>query len=126
MRFTAALCSLALISSTIVASTVVAAQTPTPSTPVRVGGQVKAPERVKYVAPVYPDIAAAARVSGIVIVEAVIGVDGSVTDAKVVRSIAMLDQAALNAVKQWKYTPTTLNGVPVPVIMTVTVNFTLQ
>ena len=48
------------------------------------------------------------------------------TEAHVIRSIALLDQAALDAVKQWKYTPTTLNGVPVPVIMTVTVNFTLQ
>ena len=52
--------------------------------------------------------------------------DGSVTEAHVIRSIALLDQAALDAVKQWRYTPTTLNGVPVPVIMTVTVNFTLQ
>jgi len=73
-----------------------------------------------------PAIAQSARVSGIVIIEATIGKDGSVTEAHVIRSIALLDQAALDAVKQWKYTPTTLNGVPVPVIMTVTVNFTLQ
>ncbi|OYV99799.1 MAG: hypothetical protein B7X11_05015, partial [Acidobacteria bacterium 37-65-4] len=79
-----------------------------------------------YVQPVYPQIAQSARVSGIVIIEATIGKDGSVTEAHVIRSIALLDQAALDAVKQWKYTPTTLNGVPVPVIMTVTVNFTLQ
>ena len=51
---------------------------------------------------------------------------GRVKDAKVLRSIPLLDQAALDAVKQWVYTPTLLNGVPVPVIMTVTVNFTLQ
>ncbi len=99
---------------------------PPPQAPVRVGGNVKAPERVKYVQPVYPQIAQSARVSGIVIIEATIGKDGSVTEAHVIRSIALLDQAALDAVKQWKYTPTTLNGVPVPVIMTVTVNFTLQ
>lgn len=92
--------------------------------PLRVGGNVKPPERVKYVAPMYPAAAAAARVSGVVIIEAVIGTDGSVTEATVVRSIALLDQAALAAVKQWKYTPTTLNGKPVPVVMTVTVNFT--
>ena len=47
-------------------------------------------------------------------------------DAKVLRSIPLLDQAALDAVKQWVFTPTLLNNVPVPVIMTVTVNFTLQ
>jgi len=61
-----------------------------------------------------------------VIIEATIGVDGRVLDAKVLRSIPLLDAAALEAVKQWVYTPTTLNGQPVPVIMTVTVNFTLQ
>jgi protein TonB len=48
-----------------------------------------------------------------------------VQDARVLRSIPLLDQAALEAVKQWEFTPTTLNGVPVPVIMTVTVQFTL-
>ncbi len=90
----------------------------------RVSGQTKAPERIKYVAPVYPAAAADARISGIVIVEATVGKDGSVTEAHVIRSIAQLDQAALDAVKQWKYTPTTLNGAPVPVIVTATVNFT--
>lgn len=114
----------------LAAAPAVAFQTPQAATPqaaqgpVRIGGQTKAPERIKYVAPVYPEVAAAARVSGIVIVEATIGTDGSVTEAHVIRSIALLDQAALDAVKQWKYTPTTLNGKPVPVIMTVTVNFT--
>ena len=57
---------------------------------------------------------------------ATIGPDGRVKDAKVLRSIPLLDQAALDAVKQWQFTPTLLNGVPVPVIMTVTVQFTLQ
>ena len=52
--------------------------------------------------------------------------EGRLKDAKVLRSIPLLDQAALDAVKQWQFTPTLLNGVPVPVIMTVTVNFTLQ
>ena len=74
----------------------------------------------------YPAIAQAARVQGIVIVEAIIGTDGKVRDAKVLRSIPLLDQAALDAVRQWEYTPSRLNGVPVPVIMTVTVNFTLR
>ena len=76
--------------------------------------------------PVYPQIAQSARVQGIVIIEATIGPNGKVQNARVLRSIPLLDQAALDAVRQWEYTPTLLNGVPVPVIMTVTVNFTLQ
>ena len=74
----------------------------------------------------YPAIAQSARVQGIVIIEATIAPNGKVTDTKVLRSIPLLDQAALDAVKQWEFTPTLLNGVPVPVIMTVTVQFTLQ
>ncbi len=99
---------------------------PPPAAPVRVGGHIKTPNKTKDVKPVYPPIAQSARVSGIVIIEATIGADGRVKDAKVLRSIPLLDQAALDAVKQWQFTPTLLNGVPVPVIMTVTVNFTLQ
>ena len=60
------------------------------------------------------------------ILDVTIAKDGSVADATVRRSIPLLDQAALDAVRQWQFTPTLLNGVPVPVIMTVTVNFTLQ
>jgi periplasmic protein TonB len=82
--------------------------------------------RIKNVNPVYPSIAQSARVQGVVIIEATIGPDGRVQDTKVLRSIPLLDQAAIDAVKQWTYTPTLLNGVPVPVIMTVTVNFTLK
>lgn len=92
--------------------------------PVRVGGNVQAPSRVKYVAPIYPTDAKNFRVGGIVIAEAVVGKDGQVSDVKLLKSIPMLDQAAVDAIGQWVYTPTTLNGVPVPVIMTVTVNFT--
>ena len=82
--------------------------------------------QVKEVAPVYPPIAQAARVQGMVIIEATIGADGQVENARVLRSVPLLDQAALDAVRQWQYTPTMLNGVPVPVIMTVTVTFTLS
>jgi protein TonB len=99
---------------------------PPPAAPVRVGGNIKPPSKVKDVRPVYPPIAQSARVQGVVIIEATIGADGRVKDAKVLRSIPLLDQAAVDAVKQWVFTPTLLNGVPVPVIMTVTVNFTLQ
>jgi protein TonB len=93
---------------------------------VRVGGNIKPPQRTKNVNPVYPPIAQSARVQGIVIIEATIGQNGRVTEARVLRSIPLLDQAALDAVRQWEYSPTLLNGVPVAVIMTVTVNFTLN
>jgi protein TonB len=75
---------------------------------------------------VYPSIAQSARVQGVVILEATIGENGRVKDVKVLRSIPLLDQAAIDAVRQWEYTPTLLNNVPVPVIMTVTVQFTLN
>jgi TonB family protein len=93
---------------------------------VRVGGKIRPPTKVKDVKPVYPDAAKSGRVQGVVIVEATIGADGKVIDAKVLRSVPMLDQAALDAVKQWEFTPTLLNGKPVPVVMTVTINFKLQ
>jgi len=93
---------------------------------VRVGGKIRPPTKVKDVKPVYPDAARSARVQGMVIVEATIGANGKVIDAKVLRSVPMLDQAALDAVKQWEFTPTLLNGKPVPVVMTVTINFKLQ
>jgi len=99
---------------------------PAPSAPVRVGKNIKPPTRTKYVAPAYPAIAQSAGVAGIVIIEAVIGPEGNVTDARVLRSIPLLDQAALDAVKQWKYTPTVLDGKPVSVIMTVTASFSRQ
>ena len=99
---------------------------PPPQAPVRVGGQIRAPQKIRDVKPVYPAIAQSARVQGVVIIEATIGPNGQVQEAKVLRSIPLLDQAALDAVKQWVFSPTLLNGVPVPVIMTVTVNFTLQ
>jgi protein TonB len=62
----------------------------------------------------------------VVIIEATIGLTGDVVNARVLRSIPLLDQAALDAVRRWKFTPTTLNGVSYEVVMTVTVNFTLQ
>jgi protein TonB len=92
----------------------------------RVGGNIRTPTKIHDVRPVYPAEAQAARVSGLVIVEARIGADGAVEDARILRSIPLLDQAALDAVMQWRFTPTLLNGQAVPVIMTVTVNFVHQ
>lgn len=97
-----------------------------PPAPVRVGGAVRTPQKIHDVSPVYPPIAQTARVQGIVIIEATIGEDGQVTNARILRSVPLLDQAAVDAVRQWQFTPTLLNGVAVPVIMTVTVNFTLR
>jgi periplasmic protein TonB len=97
-----------------------------PPAPVRPGGIVRAPQKVHHVAPEYPAIARSARVSGIVIVEALIGEDGSVRDVKVMQSVPLLDAAAVTAVRQWRFTPTLLNGVPVQVIMSVTVSFNLN
>ena len=97
-----------------------------PPNAVRVGGNMKVPMKTKHVAPVYPPIAQSANVQGVVILEALLGPDGKVQDARILRSIPLLDQAALDAVKQWEFTPTLLNGSPVPVIMTATMQFTLQ
>jgi periplasmic protein TonB len=97
-----------------------------PQEPVRIGGTIRQPLKVRNVDPVYPAIAQAARVQGIVIIEATLSPDGRISNARILRSIPLLDQAALDAVRQWEYTPTLLNGVPVPVIMTITVMFTLS
>ncbi len=94
--------------------------------PIRISRGIQAPTRIKDVAPEYPEIARRARVQGVVILEAVIGTDGRVERARVLRSVPLLDQAALNAVQSWEYTPTLLDGRPVPIIMTVTVNFKLE
>jgi protein TonB len=97
-----------------------------PEGALRVGGGISAPKKIRDARPVYPEDARAAGVQGIVIVEAVIGKDGKVESATVLRGIPMLDQAALDAVRQWEFTPTFVNGAPVSVIVTMTVNFTLQ
>jgi TonB family protein len=96
---------------------------PAPQAPVRVGGNIATPRKIADARPVLPPLAQQANVQGAVILEIVIGADGTVSDAKILRSIPLLDQAALDAVRQWRYEPTWLNGRPVPVIMTVTVPF---
>ena len=93
------------------------------ATVVRVGGDIRPPVKIQDVRPVYPADALAANVQGVVILEVHIGVDGSVINATVLRSIPLLDAAAGEAVRQWRYAPTLLNGAPVEVIMNVTVSF---
>jgi periplasmic protein TonB len=94
--------------------------------PVPVGGNVREPRRITYVPPVYPAIARTAKVEGLVILEAVIDETGGVRNVRVLRSIPLLDRAAIEAVSRWRYLPTQLNGVAVPVIMTVSVSFYLR
>lgn len=85
-----------------------------------------APTRTYYVAPVYSAEAKAAGAKGIVVIEATIDERGNVAEAHVVRSVALLDQAALDAVKQWRYKPTTLNAKPVRTIATVSMKLPIE
>ncbi len=102
------------------------AQTPADS-PYRVGGDVMRPEKISGSPPVYTVEARKDRVTGVVILEAVIDEQGNVTDVKVLKGLpAGLDQAAVKAVESWKFNPATLDGRPVPVYYTLTVNFTME
>jgi protein TonB len=89
-------------------------------------GGFEPPRKIKHVKPVYPALAQRARVSGVVVIEGIIGVDGRVQCARVLRSAPLLDQAALDAVGQWEFAPMLMAGTPVPTRLTMTVNFTLQ
>ena len=71
-------------------------------------------------------LARESRVEGIVILDVIIDEHGSVTSTRVLRSVALLDQAAIDAVRQWRFTPARLNGEAIPIVMTVTVSFRLQ
>lgn len=82
------------------------------------------PRKVRHVEPVYPPAAAESRVEGVVIIEIRINEEGRVADARVLRSIPTLDQAALDAVRQWQYEPLLVNGAPTPFVVSVAVNFT--
>lgn len=94
-----------------------------PSSPVRVGGSVREPRPVRMIPPVYPSLASKARVSGTVVLEATLTVDGTVEQIKVVSGHPLLVDAAIAAVRQWQYEPTLLNGEPIAVILTAKVHF---
>jgi TonB family protein len=94
--------------------------------PIRVGGNIPPPQKTRDVKPVYPSNALEDHVQGVVVIEATIGVNGRVRDAVVRRSIPLLDAAALDAVRQWEFAPTLINGAAVPVVMTVSVSFATQ
>jgi protein TonB len=99
---------------------------PVNNKPIRVGGNVSQANLIKQARPVYPPLAKAARVQGTVKFEAKISKEGTIEDLKVVSGPPLLIQAALDAVKQWLYKPTLLNGEPVEVLTTIDVNFTLS
>ena len=102
------------------------AELPPPSEPVRVGGSVKTPRLLVRVPPDYPAMAASAQMEGRVILEATVDEEGSVDDVRVLRSHAIFDDAAVEALKQWRYEPLVFNGRPVPFVLTVTLSFNLN
>jgi TonB family protein len=93
--------------------------------PFRVGGPILPPVKINDVKPVYPLLAQEARVQGTVILEVVVDATGHVVKASILRSIPLLDQAALDAVRQWEFRPVLLNGVAIPVVFTTVVTFSL-
>lgn len=93
--------------------------------PVKVGGGIPAPKIVKFVQPVYPRIAEVAGIQGTVKLEVTTDACGQVADIRVLESVPLLDSAAVEAVQQWKYAPTSANGHPVPVVLTAVVRFKL-
>lgn len=94
--------------------------------PVRLTAGIDPPRKIKDVKPIYPQGALPDQARGIVVIEAVVGIDGKVHDAKVIRSIPLLDQAALDAVRQWEFVPSRVDGAPVAVILTVVVQFAIH
>jgi protein TonB len=94
------------------------------SVPLRTSGAIRPPDLLHRVEPVYSAIAALSHISGVVIVEAVVDVDGSIESVKVLGSTSsLLDKAATDALKQWRYAPLVIAGLPTPFVVTVTFNF---
>jgi TonB family protein len=94
--------------------------------PLRAGDDIRAPIKITDVKPVYPPIAQSARVQGVVTVEALIDDQGNVVNARVIRSMPLLDGAALDAISKWKYAPSDVDGRLVAVVMTVTASFVMR
>ena len=94
--------------------------------PLRIGDGIRPPAKIVNADPVYPPEARDARVQGVVILEATISRTGEVSDVEVLRSVPLLDEAAVAAVRQWRYEPTLVDGEPVSILMTLTINFQLR
>ena len=101
-------------------------QPPVRRDPIRVSGKLQEAKLIHKVDPVYPKLAIQARVSGVVNLEAMIDEEGSITDLKILSGHPLLNDAALSAVRQWKYKPTMIGGEPIPVVATVMVIFRIQ
>ena len=101
-------------------------RSPSGRAPVRVGGPITPPRPIKSPKPEYTAEAMKARIQGTVTVEALVDEQGRVADARVLTSLPMLDEAALAAAKQWEFTPTLMNGQPVPVLMVLELHFMLR
>jgi protein TonB len=99
---------------------------PVPPQPIHLHSGIQAPRKIVDVKPIYPTLAQTARKEGVVILETIIDARGEVEAVRVLRGYELLNQAAVDAVSQWRFTPALLNGQPVPVVMTVTVNFSLK
>jgi periplasmic protein TonB len=97
-----------------------------PRAPIRVGGRVREPRIIHRVEPTYPPLARQTHMSGVVILDAILDEQGNVAEMKIVSGPPLLIQAAMVAVKQWKYEPTYLNDQPVAVQLNVTVTFVLN
>jgi protein TonB len=101
------------------------AHTNAPSAPIRVGGSVQMAKLIRKVIPAYPALARTARISGVVHLIGMIAKDGTIRDLQLVDGHPLLARAAMEAVEQWIYKPTLLNGEPVEVIAPIEVSFTL-
>ena len=100
------------------------ARPPARSAPLRTSGAIKPPDLLHRVEPVYSALAAVAHISGVVVVEATVGVDGSIESVNVLRSSnPLLDKAATDALKQWRYAPLVIADLPTRFVVTVTFNF---
>ncbi|HVR70073.1 MAG TPA: energy transducer TonB [Vicinamibacteria bacterium] len=102
------------------------APAPPPAPVVRIGGKLVAPKRVQGVAPAYPELAVQSGISGHAVVDAHVDVNGRVKSARFVSGNPLFEQAALDAVRQWRYQPLLLNGVPCEFMLVVTMNFNLE
>ena len=117
---------LGAISNTGITTPLVMPPSQPPPRPVRVTDLPVAPTKTNDARPVYPEAARMARLGGTVVMEAVLDPAGRVTQLRVIKSAPLFDQAAMDAVRQWRYTPSMYGGHPVSVLMTITIRFTLE
>lgn len=110
----------------VIPGAAVPAPAPAPQQPIHLHSGIQPPRKIVDVKPIYPALAQIAHQEGVVILETIIDAVGGVETVRVLRGYPLLNQAAVHAVSQWRFTPALLNGQPVPVVMTVTVNFSLK